>query len=210
MPATNGSREVDDKFAAVEPTLFTPTSRAIGTSIHSSPSFALSTCTPFTNPCSPLTASLGSATSSAIVPPIYPSVTIVPPTRIAHGIVLRGFWISSPIGLAPSRPPNAKNTPDQNTALSRDQCGIMLARVNGVAGPNRIHDTAAIIISRASGTRLPIEQMLLSHLPASTPRMFSTMITVSQNAANPMKYSGLLFKCAARGPNAINTDAAPK
>ena len=86
----------------------------------------------------------------------------------------------------------------------------MLATVNGVAGPNRIHDTAAIIISTASGTRLPIEQILFSHLPESTPRIFSTMIRVSQNAANPMKYSGLLFKCCARGPNAIRTDAAPK
>src|SRR5579859_1308869 len=173
MPATNGNRDVDDKFAAVDPTEFSATSKATGASIQPSPNLSPSVCTPFTKPSSPLTALLGKATSSAAVPPMYPSVMIVPPARIAHGIVLRGFWISSPIALPASTPQKAKKTPDQNTALSSDEWGVMFATVKCVAGPNRRHATAAIIINSASDPRLPMEQTLFSHLPASTPRTFS-------------------------------------
>src|SRR4051812_5687711 len=111
----------------------------------------------------------------------------IPPTRIAHGIVLRGFWISSPMALPASTPQNAKKTPDQKTALSRDKRGVRVVAVNCVAEPNLCHENAAIKMSTDRGTRLPMEQMLLSHLPESTPRTLSTTVMVSQKAANAMK-----------------------
>ena len=83
-------------------------------------------------------------------------------------------------------PLKAKKTPDQNTALSSDQCGAMLARVNWVAAPKRHQDTPAISISVLSGTMLPSEPMLLSHFPTLTPRILSSVMTVSQNAEKAM------------------------
>ena len=107
-------------------------------------------------------------------------------------------------------PQKAKKTPDQKTALSSDQCGVRLAAVKWVADPKRCHETAAITIRRKSGSRLPIEHTLLSHLPESTQRILSTTMTVSQKAANAMKYSGFPFNLSAWRRKGISTEAAPK
>src|SRR5579859_6197115 len=104
---------------------------------------------------------------------------MLPPTRIAQGMLRRGFSISSPMAEPASTPPNAKNTVDQKIALLIVQCGVRLAAVKCVAGPKRVYDHAASERSAISGRMLPSEVTLFSHLPTLTPRILSTVIKAS-------------------------------
>src|ERR1700731_1236063 len=121
MPATKGSREVDERYDAAPPTAFRPRSRATGATIHGVAIRALRRRIPLMNPSGPLTDELGIAISSAKVPAMYPMASTLPPTRMAQGILRRGFSISSPMAEPDSTPPKAKKTLDQKMALSSDQ-----------------------------------------------------------------------------------------
>src|SRR5580692_3791964 len=127
MPATKGRREVDERYDAAPPTEFKPRKRAMAATIQPTPRRSLRRWIPLTKPSGPLTAELGAATSSANVPEMYPTARTVPPTRMANGILRRGFSISSPIAEPDSTPPNAKKTLDQKMALPGDQWGMRLA-----------------------------------------------------------------------------------
>ena len=58
--------------------------------------------------------------------------------------------------------------------------------VKWVAEPWCDATTIASTMRMEMGSQPPMEQMLLSHLPASMPRTLSAMMTTSQKTAKPM------------------------
>src|SRR5580658_6769579 len=134
----------------------------------------------------------------------------MPETRRAQGMVRRGLSISSAMKEPVSQPLYAKTMVDQKIAFLNEKCGTKAAAVKCVAGPNRMAAAAA----RATRTRIesqqPVEQMLLSHLPPSSPRMLTMVMTASHTVAKDMKYAGLAARAWPRAPAAKSSEPAPK
>ena len=162
------------------------------------------------NPSTPDTCPGGNATSSAAVPRKYPSATTAPPISNASGIVRRGCSISSAINDPVSMPLNPKQIVDQKIASFNENRGVIDSNEKCVADPNRRADTSASRIRIAIGTQLPSEQILLSHFPAFSPAMFTTVITASHSTANAMKYPGLAANLCPHTPPAKSSEPAPK
>src|ERR1700722_10338907 len=110
-----------------------------------------------------------------------------PPKKSARGMVRRGLSISSPMNEPVSQPPKAKKMVDQKMAFLRDRCGVKAEAVKWVAGPKRAAETAASTTRMRMGSQLPVEQTLLSHLPASRPTMLTKVMMASQITAKDMK-----------------------
>src|SRR5690242_19706243 len=99
---------------------------------------------------------------------------------------------------------------DQKTAFFHEGCGRKAAAVKCVAGPKRKAEMAARVMRMATESQAPVEQMLLSHLPWSSPRMLMRVMRASQRTAKEMKYEGLAASGRPRAPAAKRSEPAPK
>ena len=92
-------------------------------------------------------------------------------------MVRRGFWISSPMAESGLDAAEGEEDAGPEDGVVERPMRDQLARVKWVAAPKRHQETAASRISNAERKRLPSEPTLLSHFPASTPRMLSRVMS---------------------------------
>src|SRR5271165_3694823 len=163
MPATNGIRDSAARYAPTPPRFDTQMSRATAGPIPLQPARVALLEMACMMPSRLLT--LGSATSTAIVPKTYPAVIMKPAAISPRGMVRRASLISSPMNDADSAPLKAYSSVAQTPKLPRFNEGFIAAALNLVAEPNFHQATPPTTQSSAIGSHVPTAPRLLSHLP---------------------------------------------